>query len=178
MTIFDTLFLLLFAVLLPAYSFVQYRKMLRETPQLLAENRQDSYRSTIFFQWLLWLAAFILWIVNDRAWAELGFKLEIHGGFWLAAGIVIISLSYFYRQLQQGQSGEQEIRDKLRKEFGDVGPLLPHNQSDLRLFYGVSLTAGIIEEILFRGFLIWYMGQLMPIWAAALYRHCSVCTGT
>jgi membrane protease YdiL (CAAX protease family) len=32
----------------------------------------------------------------------------------------------------------------------------------------LSITAGIVEETLWRGFLFWYLGQFMPLWAAAI----------
>ncbi|MDH3621296.1 MAG: CPBP family intramembrane metalloprotease, partial [Gammaproteobacteria bacterium] len=34
--------------------------------------------------------------------------------------------------------------------------------------YGLSVTAGIVEEALWRGFLFWYLGHFMPLWAAAI----------
>ena len=32
----------------------------------------------------------------------------------------------------------------------------------------MSITAGIVEETIWRGFLFWYFGQVMPLWAAAV----------
>ena len=42
------------------------------------------------------------------------------------------------------------------------------NGNELARFYGLSITAGIVEEVLWRGFLIWYLSQFMPVWGAAL----------
>ena len=36
----------------------------------------------------------------------------------------------------------------------------------MRGFLGVSVTAGIVEEVIYRGFLFWYLLQFMPLWAA------------
>ncbi len=168
MTIFDILFLLLFAVVIPTYSVIQFRKALREGPDVLAANRRSYYQSTIVFQWLLGIAVVALWATHGRDWTLLGFGFDMEGEFWIALGIVIATLSYFYRQLQMARSGPEAVREKFLKEFGGVIPILPHNKGDLRYFYGVSLTAGIIEEILFRGFFIWLTAQFMPVWAAAI----------
>ncbi len=46
--------------------------------------------------------------------------------------------------------------------------MLPHTRRDLRHFIGVSLTAGIVEEIVYRGFVLWYLGLFMPLWAAVV----------
>ena len=32
----------------------------------------------------------------------------------------------------------------------------------------VSATAGIVEETIWRGFMFWYLGHVMPLWAAAI----------
>ena len=32
----------------------------------------------------------------------------------------------------------------------------------------MSITAGIAEELVWRGFFIWYLSQFMPVWAAAV----------
>ena len=45
---------------------------------------------------------------------------------------------------------------------------LPHTNRELRSFYGVSITAGIVEEIVYRGFVLWYLALVMPLWAAVV----------
>ena len=52
--------------------------------------------------------------------------------------------------------------------MGDLVHLLPRTRHDLHAFFKVSLTAGIVEEILYRGFVIWYLGLVMPLWAAVV----------
>ena len=39
---------------------------------------------------------------------------------------------------------------------------------ELARFYAVSVTAGIVEETLWRGLVIWYFSQFLPLWVAAL----------
>jgi membrane protease YdiL (CAAX protease family) len=43
---------------------------------------------------------------------------------------------------------------------------VPHTRQELRSFMGVSITAGIVEEIVYRGFVLWYLGLYMPLWLA------------
>ena len=55
------------------------------------------------------------------------------------------------------------------KHADGLGPLvhfLPQTSRDLRYFFGVSITAGIVEEIVYRGFVLWYLGSFMPLWVA------------
>ena len=46
--------------------------------------------------------------------------------------------------------------------------MMPLNGSELARFNMLSLTAGIVEETLWRGFLFWYLGHVMPLWTAAI----------
>ena len=46
--------------------------------------------------------------------------------------------------------------------------MLPHNRRDYRHFIAVSLTAGVVEEIVYRGFVLWYLSLLMPLWGAVI----------
>jgi membrane protease YdiL (CAAX protease family) len=46
--------------------------------------------------------------------------------------------------------------------------IIPHTAAELRLFTAVSITAGICEELLYRGFLIGYLSHWMGVIQAAL----------
>ncbi len=53
--------------------------------------------------------------------------------------------------------------DKLREKIKDrVGALLPDSLQERRWFGAISLGAGISEELLFRGFLLSYLGIYLP----------------
>jgi membrane protease YdiL (CAAX protease family) len=71
-------------------------------------------------------------------------------------------------QIRQVKSATQEEIGGIRDRFGKLSVIIPQNGNELARFYGLSITAGIVEEILWRGFLIWYLSQFMPLWAAAV----------
>jgi len=55
------------------------------------------------------------------------------------------------------------------KQFSGVpGLMVPRDSHERRLWMGLSLTAGLCEEVLYRGFLIWYLRMLLPGMAAVL----------
>ena len=41
--------------------------------------------------------------------------------------------------------------------------MLPHDERELRWFGAVAVTAGICEELLYRGFMIWYLQHWLPL---------------
>ena len=52
--------------------------------------------------------------------------------------------------------------------LGKLRYMCPQNSHDYRYFIPVSITAGIVEEFLYRGFAFWYLAHFMPIWAVVV----------
>jgi membrane protease YdiL (CAAX protease family) len=61
-----------------------------------------------------------------------------------------------------------ERREKLRQRLQAVADVLPHNESEYRWFVVLSATAGVCEELLFRGYLTWLLGAYVGVPAALL----------
>jgi membrane protease YdiL (CAAX protease family) len=81
---------------------------------------------------------------------------------------VTLAIGFLLFQIRRVRVAEpQEIR-RIRDSFAALSFMMPLNGNDLGRFYGLSVTAGIVEEILWRGFLIWYCDQYLPLWTAAL----------
>lgn len=168
MTIFDGLIISIFAIVIPISGFIKYRRLLRDSPEILADNRSSFYRDTMIVEWLLCGALALLWILDDRSPQSIGFLIDFGPGFWVAAGLTAIVLGYIWLQLRRVLSGNPETIRSMTKQFGDMLLIVPHTRRELHHFYGLSLTAGIVEEILFRGYLIWVFTQFMPLWVAAI----------
>lgn len=166
-TIWDVLLGLIFVVIIPVSSYRNYQKLLRESRELIARNRRKYYWQTIIVQWGMCIALMVLWSVTARDWAALGFGLETGAGFWIGTAVTVAVLAYFYLQLRQTRRGDKTVKQSLYEQFGETIPVLPHNRGDLAHFDVLSFTAGIVEEILFRGFLIWGFASFMPLWVAA-----------
>ena len=50
---------------------------------------------------------------------------------------------------------------------GDLRLFMPRSRKEEAWFKGVSINAGMTEELIFRGYLIWYLLHFLPIaWAA------------
>ena len=54
-------------------------------------------------------------------------------------------------------------------QLGDVAFFMPRTRRELGWFRAVAVNAGITEELIFRGFLLWYLEPYVgPAWAAVL----------
>ena len=68
----------------------------------------------------------------------------------------------------RGVQRDPDTREVVRAALEPVREYLPSSPEELRLFRVVSFSAGIGEELFYRGFLIWYLGQFVPpLWAVA-----------
>lgn len=164
----DHLFVLAFAVAYPTVGFFSFRKLVRDVAAGHSPERLKLYLQTIAGQWLLLGIGLALWSSHDRGFSGLGFSFVVDSGFAVAAAIAITAIAFL---VAQGRAVRKASPDELRdvtKALGDMGHLLPRTRRELHRFYLVGTTAGICEEILWRGFLLWYLQLLMPMWAAVL----------
>ena len=65
------------------------------------------------------------------------------------------------------ETPDSVVRAQLERSPG-VRSVVPATRSELPGFAAVSVTAGVCEELLFRGFVLWYLDALLPAgWAIA-----------
>ena len=167
MTAFDHFFIFFVAIVYPIVALVSYRRLLARVANGEKVERTDLYKSTVIGHWCLFAATVALWSFSDRTWTDLGLGLRLDGAFFAAAVLTVLGIVALYAQLRQVKRSDQDALDGLRARIGDLDILLPRNGNELGRFYGLSLTAGIVEEVVWRGFVIWYLALFMSVWAAA-----------
>jgi hypothetical protein len=115
------------------------------------------YRASVINQWTLLVLLLAYWRWYGRSWRALllggSSPLRFSGG--MAVALLIAWL--LYRQRVQ-ILGSEKARERTRRMIAYAEPILPHGPNENRLFKVVSITAGVCEETLFRGFLLWYLG--------------------
>ncbi len=166
----DHLLVVLIGVVYPlCFTLDWYRRLL---PQLKAggvDSRARSYRRSMIELWVLTLVVLSWWLWSGRAAAVVGLGVPSGWAFWIAA-IVTIGLAIVLGRQVATVRSSAEARAQVLKQFrGVAGLMVPRDSHELRLWMGLSLTAGLCEEVLYRGFLIWYLRMLpLPGMAAAL----------
>jgi hypothetical protein len=63
---------------------------------------------------------------------------------------------------------DDEALLRLRRRMRNIERMMPRTQDELRWFGRLALTAGICEELLYRGYLLWYLTSWMPVVPAVL----------
>jgi len=168
MTLFDHFVVLTFAVLYPAYAFFTYRNVKKDLIANTPGARTRDYKETIVWLWSLSVIAMGVWIYNDRLLADIGLGFSLSWPVWISLFLIVLGAIFLilqYRTIRNDPKQRQSIRDKLRNV--DASEYLPRTDQELRWFFLVSISAGICEELLFRGFLMWYF-NLFSVTALAV----------
>lgn len=168
MIFFDHIYVFVLAVAMPALSYHFYQQKMKTVAEGQPLDRISEYWYTIGLQWFFCLGAFALWSLMGREWSDLGFSLPSGLAFWGGAALVLFAIVFLYKQIQQTREADEETLATLKKSLGSILPFLPHKRKELAVFDGLALTAGIVEEVLWRGYLIWYFSLFCPLWLAAL----------
>jgi membrane protease YdiL (CAAX protease family) len=149
--------------------FVLWPYLLRKVSSGKAGARARVYSITTAW---LWLAAIFLvgrWWALARPWT--GLWLLPPRGWRLLAGIVAVlaGVALWLSQARALARLSAEKRNALRQRSGHLLALVPQSTAEYRWFVALSVTAGICEELLYRGFLVWALRQWVGLgWAAAV----------
>ncbi len=157
MTPLDHVIVLAFAIVYPAYAFISYPRVKRDLVANKPGVRVREYRETIVWLWLLGIVATGGWALQDRTLTALGFGLTPNWPVWVGFGVALLLAVMSVRQFRQAARDEQQ-RQSLRTAFArvDASEWLPRTTREAGWFLAVSFSAGVWEEVLFRGFLLWY----------------------
>ncbi len=166
MELVDHIFILLLIVVQPVYGVFEARRFEAKAKAGLPLNRVRIYQQTALMEWIFFALLFAAWFTLGRPISDLGFTAVGGPGFWSGTALLILAtvlLLYTWREAKRANEPEKA---KQVESIGEIVKFLPHTIRELHNFFGVSITAGIVEEIIYRGFMLWYLTQVMPIWAA------------
>ena len=105
------------------------------------------------------------WIASGREFGALGLVPDYYGWRWLAVAVGVGGSLFLLWQMVTVAGNPGDLA-KMRAQMGELSALAPRNPAESRAFAMVSVTAGICEEIVYRGML---MGALIPalgLWPA------------
>lgn len=169
-TIFDHALTILIAVVLPIGGWYGINKIRRKIAEGIPyTSRITDYRNNMLIMWSVTIAALVFWLVNGRDFAILGI-LPPGGGYgqFAIASLLFLGLVGYGAMSEYQVRSSAEAAKRLVEATRDFEFALPHSRRDLNWFYGISVTAGVTEEILFRGFLIAYLSAYMQTLPAIL----------
>lgn len=161
----DTVLLLFAVVVMPAFSAMAGARMSRTPPE--QRKLLPRYWQTIARGWVVTavLVAYWHWMGRPFVWLGLDWPIGISG--WLGFGFdVLIAIGFAFNatRLRRMLSGNLE---KARRALQQI-KITPRTKAELALFMFVAVTAGVWEELLYRGFLIWFLTPSIGLIGAAI----------
>lgn len=123
-------------------------------------------------RWLYWRLLLLEWglvaiviavcLVAARVgWSELGLRWPDRVSF-VSGLVVVVVLAVTVLSVRALRTGVLRAAGSESAALRSVGSLLPRTDSERRLFSAVALTAGIAEEVVYRGFGIAVLAALAP----------------
>ena len=171
--ILQSLLTLLLILVGPIVSYYFERPLLTIAPS--TAKKLKFYRSIIFTQWL---AAFIAILLLGPALIFFNSPNSLQTQpLWLRYALIVLLTAFFtlalapYLNCIKGEASRAKAEAAFRRQLGKVVNMLPDSNPERRWFAAVSITAGVCEEILFRGFLTRYLTTTafhLPLYAAVL----------
>lgn len=166
----DHLYLFVVVVVYPAAGVFGFRRLMRRIAAGHPVDRLHVYRNTMLGHWALLLIGLVLWSAEGRSWSALGLYSTGQPAWAIAVAVafVVAVIVVLLQQLRGLARADGQTVSRLHERLGNLGAVVPRTRVELHRFYAVSLTAGIVEEVLWRGFLIWYLSQFWSLGVAAL----------
>jgi len=163
----DHLIVAFLALAAPWLAVVEYRRLVRSVEERGPGVRSRHYGRVIVQEWLACAIVVAGWLGAGRSLPALGLGYEPGGVAWLGMGLTLAASGLLVAQtfvIRHRPEEQAAVREQLRP----VRPLLPHTRDEARRFYALSLTAGICEEVVYRGFLMAYFAGLGALPAVVL----------
>jgi len=130
--------------------------------------RTGGYRVMIAAQWLG--AAFVvaLWAAAHRPWARLGLVVPTGWRLVVSFGLVVAVAWLFAAQARTVAALSPAQRARVRARHQSLSVVIPQSAEEHRWFMALAVTAGVCEELLFRGYLMWVARPWLGLWGAAV----------
>jgi uncharacterized protein len=165
----DHLLFVVLAVVFPLRAaFFGLRPLQRASQADLPRVKVAVYRRAIVLQWTVVALVAALWLVDRRSWSTLGLVPRLNGGLLgVVAGLAVIAAVF----LRQGylRPADDDSLEHVRQRTRHLERMLPTTLHERSWFFALAGTAGVCEEVLYRGYLIWYL----VAWAWLFAPHAS-----
>ena len=179
----DHLLFVVLAVVFPVRAaFFGLRPLQRASESDLPRVKLAVYRRAIALQWTAVALVALLWLLTHRSWSSLGLVPRLGGGLLgVVVGLAIMVAVLLrqgalapgddaalerVRQRSQGLDSDLTVEryrqasaalERVRQRTRHLERMLPTTLRERSWFFALAGTAGVCEEVLYRGYLIWYL---------------------
>jgi membrane protease YdiL (CAAX protease family) len=127
------------------------------------------YGEMIYCQAAIGAAILGIWIFDGRDLADLGFRYETTLRFWATCAFVAVVAAFYWSLWANYDQLPETTRAEMRDVVGE-GPsakLFPRSAREIKVW--LVLCASVAsEEILYRGFIVWYVAEKTDLVTACI----------
>ncbi len=146
-----------YTVLVEPFVRTNFYRMLKKQLKVDPNARLLYYRTQVLWEWSWVVVLVLIFIPIPQPFQRLGITLpSIYGWIILLALLLGIGLSVFL--IRRNPASMEAMQRGLEKSSA----LLPNTPEERKWYALNAITMGICEELLYRGFLIYYIHILLP----------------
>lgn len=173
------LFLLFYEPIIGYFDFQRFKQKVKTDNNA----RMKYYNNAIIGLWVPTIVIILLIVFTELTFKEIGLTIPTINtgplGIWvtyfgLGIGLLYLLFVLYYIigfKFSDKIKRELSIKKKEEWEKSVIAPLLPVTEKEKKRWNYVSLTAGLTEEVIYRGFTVFALAYLFPnfsIWAIIL----------
>lgn len=168
LTAWDHVLVAFLLLVVPLYGRFSSGALARKLAAGDPRARRVEYQWTIALEWGLAAIVILLWALAGRSAAALGFALP--PGWRTVGGAVAtaVGLALLAAQWRMIVRLDERALEGIRAQLAGAADLIPRTDAEHGWFRAVALTAGIVEEIVYRGYLVAYCAVFVGSWVGAL----------
>jgi membrane protease YdiL (CAAX protease family) len=151
----DHLLAFVFSVALPLFSIRQYR--FKPNRPFTSGEKKHIYLFGSLNLFILGLVVMVVWLFFRRPVTELGFMNPVNPGSWW--WIVLVLVLLYFLDAFISVSTKEKLKDSI-ETWKQRTPFVPAQKNELPLYFLLCVSAGVCEELVYRGYLISYCQHL------------------
>ena len=159
----------LIAVAYPIWDYVWgWPRMLRTIRSGCQNPRLPVYWEVMGQLWFMTLVIAGLWVLAGRPWSAQGLVLPTGWRLGVTAALALVFLTLDALRTRAIARLDSEKLRRVRVSDAAMVAFAPHTRAEYAWFQPVAVTAGICEELVYRGFLVWAFQPWLTLWGAVL----------
>ncbi|MCG7565398.1 CPBP family intramembrane metalloprotease [Pseudoalteromonas sp. CnMc7-15] len=136
-------------------------KQSREQVEAGNKTKIATYKQTMLLLWLPTIFLIVAILKGEISVEGWGLSPQLDSGFFAGAALLTLVSAYFAFSLRSIR-GSEKLKSESKKQLADMAWILPNSSNERYWFiFGVSVAAGICEELLFRGFLLSFLQPMV-----------------
>ncbi len=157
--------LLILAIVVPLLGVWDFRRLMRWIEEGRADAKMKTYRWILMLEWGMTIGMLAWYFAAGKDLGDLKFVSFYQGWEWAGVGLGLGAVGFLVWQMRSVMGNSKKLAE-ISENMGELKALVPQTLQERRAFVQVSITAGICEEIIYRGLLMIVLAPVLGMWQA------------